>query len=172
MANTPFKMKGFGGFGNSPVTKKTKVDDTHQSFHGGKSKEGYVRTDRHIKTTSEKNPADYKRKVYTTKQSKVYSGEGEFLSGGETKSVGVTRTRAKGKGLGYNDDRKIKTKIVDYNIGDGGDITKTVTKSKRKGTARTSQTTTKTKKLGKVGKYFAKKKIKRITKKATKNVQL
>ena len=174
MANTPFKMKGFGGFGNSPVTKKTKVDDTDVLYTGGSK--GKISTTRHIKKTSEKNPADYKRTVYQTKQRKVQKpGSTNYLNvkpgAGEITDVYVTRTKAKGTGTEAMDNRKIKTKTVEYNVGDSGDITKTVTKSKRKGTIHTSQTKTKSKKIKSgIGKYFAKKRMKRITKKATKNV--
>ena len=54
MGKTPFKMKGFSGFGNSPMTKKSpaKHDETPHTPHPeeGVSKEVYV--DRESTVTS------------------------------------------------------------------------------------------------------------------------
>ena len=143
----------------SPAKQNGKTEQTTQHWYKGKKY-----TDRVIKKTSEKNPADYKQKIYSTTKHTTPS------LGDKPTSVSITRTRAKGTGLEGDDYRKIRTKETKYDIDKGGDITKTVTKTKRKGTASTSTRSTKSRKLGVIGKYFAKRRIKKITKKATKNV--
>ena len=54
MGKTPFKMRGFSGFGNSPMTKKSPAkhdpEATHPEHHEGEevSKEVYVDTERTV----------------------------------------------------------------------------------------------------------------------------
>ena len=45
MGKTPFKMRGFSGFGNSPMTKKSPAKDDPEATHPEHHKEAEVETE-------------------------------------------------------------------------------------------------------------------------------